>query len=120
MGNARLSSSARLAYWWLRATSRDGYSYETNRELGERIGIAEDAVSLIARELAEAKLVRREAAGRGAGVCKRWAILGATIAFLTSAPAPSDARSAHNQASEFHRSLIKTQKRRRRRVTAAA
>lgn len=113
MGNARLSSSARLAYWWIRATARGGYSYETSTALAGRIGVTPQQVSGIARELAEANLIRRERAGRGAGVLKRWALLGATLAAFGSLPAPSDASPIQAHACAQNRFIIKTQKRRK-------
>lgn len=123
MEHPTLSSSAKVAYWWLRRTARDGCSYETNRSLARRLGVAEERVTHLSRELAAAKLVRREAAGKGAGVLKRWVLLSFAIATgAAGSQEPANAGPTYNQpaADYSSRSIIKGQKRRRRRRQVAA
>jgi DNA-binding transcriptional ArsR family regulator len=74
--NTKLSGKARLALLWLRATSRNGVSHETNSSISEALGLAEDSVTELAKELADGGFVRREGAGKGSGGGRRrWVLL---------------------------------------------
>lgn len=83
MADPKLSFSARVALFLLnRSRKADGYSYLTSAELGQMLGVGPQFVSVIARELTDAQLVRREPAPRGTGR-RRWMILGFVAAMAS-------------------------------------
>lgn len=118
MSNPRLSSSARVALFLLtRTRKRDGYSYLSSTRLAEMLGIESATVSLLARELSDANLVRRESCGRGKGNGRRWLLLaGALAALYTPQPAQADTRALFAEQSKLHF----TGNKRRRRNGASA
>jgi DNA-binding transcriptional ArsR family regulator len=99
--NKKLSSSARLALLWLRATAKNGCSYETNSSIGEALGLASASVSELGRELSDAGLVRREGAGKGSGMAgrKRWILMPTIALALLGMPHPADSHLGSSTAS---------------------
>jgi hypothetical protein len=115
MARKEISSSAKVAYFFVRSSRKsDGFSYITNTELAEFLGVRMQHISEITRELSEANLVRRESAGKGKGRGKRWALLALSLAVLTGAPRTSDAQPIPSSPSAVSQTVVSETRRRRR------
>jgi hypothetical protein len=115
MRHPKISTAAKVTLFHLMRSARNGFSDLSGVELEERVGVTQDTISKVAKELHEAGLARRiPAKGLGTGR-RRWQLFAlAGIISFGSQTMPSPADSHACLTNQTNRSIIKGQRRKKR------